>query len=93
MDLSRCKYKIYISFALLCFILGNGGLLSTITFVAMLLYSFVRFNCFGNAFQRSNMELCGEISYGFRKNARTVDCKESNFVSVFVIDTGLIFKK
>lgn len=48
--------------ALLCFILGNTGLLSTVTFVATLLYVFLRFNRLGSAFPRSNLELCGEIS-------------------------------
>lgn len=62
--------QIYISLTLLCFLLGNAALLSTITFVAMLLYSFVRCNLFGNAF-RSNTECHGEISYAFRNNAGT----------------------
>lgn len=57
----QMQIQICISFALLCFILGNAGLLNTITFVAVLLYNFVTCNRFGSAFQRSNMELCGEI--------------------------------
>lgn len=76
----QMQIQVHISFALLCFILGNAGFLTTITFVAVLLYNFVRFNHFGNAFQSSNAELCGEISYAFRNNGGTVDCKESNFV-------------
>lgn len=34
--------QVSISFILLYFILGNSGLISTVTFVAMLLYNFVR---------------------------------------------------
>lgn len=55
---------------LLCFLLGNAALLSTISFVAVLVYSFVRCNRFGNAF-KSNTECCGEISYAFRNNVGT----------------------
>lgn len=76
----QMQIQIYIFFALLCFVIGNAGLLSTITFVAVLLYNFVRFNCFGNALQRSNMELCGHISCAFINTAGTVGFKESNFV-------------
>lgn len=64
------KIQIYISLTLLCFLLGNAALLSTITFVAVFLYSFVRCNRFGNAF-KSNMERCGEISYAFRNKTGT----------------------
>lgn len=55
------------SFVMLSF--RKSALLSTITFVAVLLYNSVRCNRFGNAF-KSNMECCGEISC-FRNNAGT----------------------
>lgn len=66
----QMQIQIYISLTLLCFLLGNAALLSTITFVAVLLYSFVRCNHFGNAFKR-DMEYRGEISYASRNNTGT----------------------
>lgn len=40
----QIQLQIYLSFALLCFILGNTGLLSAIAVVAVLPYNCVRFS-------------------------------------------------